>query len=225
MFRFFSMLLLCSFFRLPLKNYLKWKMVLSFLFFFRKMPNIWVGRTTLKGEKNEDGLRPIRDPLSSLFVDNIVVILLILFTIDHVHERIHTSYVYSFNKLFQVVYLKAYKCYKRDWEGYKSLFTERKEPKQWFLSFCWLYLASCPPFLKVSDNTLLSISYHCGSCRLVVIDRNVPVITPLTKCCSFWFFKKITAVEIAREKAQLNWQLIYMINFHWKHFHLPALSR
>ena len=26
-------------------------------FFFLKMPKIWVGRTTLKGEKKEDGLR------------------------------------------------------------------------------------------------------------------------------------------------------------------------
>ena len=128
MFLFFSMLLLCSFFRL--QELFKVKNGFVVPFFFRKMPNIWVGRTTLNGEKNEDGLRPIRDPLSSLFVDNIVVILLILFTIDHVHERIHTSYVYSFNKLFQVIYLKTYKCYKRDWEGYKSLFTERKEPKQ-----------------------------------------------------------------------------------------------
>ena len=170
------------------KNYLNWKMVLSFLFFSENAKYLGRSDDAKRRKKNEDGLRPIHDLLSSLFVDNIVVILLILFTIDHVHERTHTSYVYSFNKLFQVIYLKAYKCYKRDWEGHKSLFTERKEPKQWFLSFCWLYLASCPPFLKVSDNTLLSISYRCGSCRLVVIGRNVPVITPLTKCCSFWFF-------------------------------------
>ena len=29
----------------------------SLLFFFRKRPKIWVGRTTLNGEKKEDGLR------------------------------------------------------------------------------------------------------------------------------------------------------------------------
>ena len=29
----------------------------GFFFFFQKMPNIWVGRTTLNGEKDGEGLR------------------------------------------------------------------------------------------------------------------------------------------------------------------------
>ena len=57
MFLFFSMLLLCSFFRLKelfqVKNGLT-----TLLLFFLKMPKIWVGRTTLNGEKKEDGLKP-----------------------------------------------------------------------------------------------------------------------------------------------------------------------
>ena len=31
-----------------------------------------------------------------------------------------TSYAFSFNKLSQVIYLKALKCCKRDWEDHKS---------------------------------------------------------------------------------------------------------
>ena len=57
LFQFFSMLLLCSFFRLKelfqVKNGLTTSLL---LFFFSKMPQIWVGRTTLNGEKKEDGL-------------------------------------------------------------------------------------------------------------------------------------------------------------------------
>ena len=35
----------------------KWlNYVVTFFFFFLKMPKIWVGRTTLNGEKKEDGL-------------------------------------------------------------------------------------------------------------------------------------------------------------------------
>ena len=53
MFLFFSMLLLCSFFRLKelfqVKNGLTTSLLL--LLFFLKMPKIWVGRTTLTGEK------------------------------------------------------------------------------------------------------------------------------------------------------------------------------
>ena len=53
MFLFFSMLLLCSFFRLKelfqVKNGLTTSLLL--LLFFLKMPKIWVGRTTLNGEK------------------------------------------------------------------------------------------------------------------------------------------------------------------------------
>ena len=44
LFLFFSTLLLCSFFRLT-------------ELFQVKMPKIWVGRTTLNGEKKEDGLK------------------------------------------------------------------------------------------------------------------------------------------------------------------------
>ena len=46
MFLFFSVLLLCSFFRLK---------GILFLFFL-KMPKIWFARTTLNGKKKEDGL-------------------------------------------------------------------------------------------------------------------------------------------------------------------------
>ena len=53
MFLFFSMLLLCSFFRLKelfqVKNGLTTSLLL--LLFFLKIPKIWVGRTTLNGEK------------------------------------------------------------------------------------------------------------------------------------------------------------------------------
>ena len=31
--------------------------VVTFFFFFLKMPKIWVDRTTLNGEKKEDGLK------------------------------------------------------------------------------------------------------------------------------------------------------------------------
>ena len=57
MFLFFSMLSLCSFFRLKesfqVKNGLTTS---SFFFFFLKMLRIWVGRTTLNEGKKEDGL-------------------------------------------------------------------------------------------------------------------------------------------------------------------------
>ena len=63
MFLFFSMLLLCSFFRLKelfqVKNGLTTSFHRLFLFFVfvfvLKMRQIWVGRTTLNGEKKEDG--------------------------------------------------------------------------------------------------------------------------------------------------------------------------
>ena len=52
------MLLLCSFFRLKelfqVKNGLTTS--LPFFFFFLKIPKIWVGRKTLYGEKEKDGL-------------------------------------------------------------------------------------------------------------------------------------------------------------------------
>ena len=56
LFLFFSMLLLCSFLRLKELFQVKIGLTKSLLFFW-KMPKIWVGRTTLSGEKKkEDGL-------------------------------------------------------------------------------------------------------------------------------------------------------------------------
>ena len=51
LFLFFSMLLLCSFFRLKELFQVKNAVTTSLLFFLLKMPKIWVGRTTVKGEK------------------------------------------------------------------------------------------------------------------------------------------------------------------------------
>ena len=51
LFLFFSMLLLCSFFRLKELFQVKNGLNSSLLFFFWKMPKYWVGRTTLNGEK------------------------------------------------------------------------------------------------------------------------------------------------------------------------------
>ena len=51
MFVFFSMLLLCSFFRLKELFQVKNAVTTSLLFFLLKMPKIWVGRTTVNGEK------------------------------------------------------------------------------------------------------------------------------------------------------------------------------
>ena len=52
---FFSMLLLCSFFRLKelfqVKNGVTTSLLFSFFFFFLKLPKIWIGRTTVNGEK------------------------------------------------------------------------------------------------------------------------------------------------------------------------------
>ena len=53
MFLFFSMLLLCSFFRLKELFQVKNGLTTSFLFFFL-MPKTWVGRTTLNGEKKRE---------------------------------------------------------------------------------------------------------------------------------------------------------------------------
>ena len=51
MFVFFSMLLLRSFFRLKELFQVKNAVTTSLLFFLLKMPKIWVGRTTVNGEK------------------------------------------------------------------------------------------------------------------------------------------------------------------------------
>ena len=60
-FLFFSMLLLCSFFRLKELFQVKNGVTTSLLFFFfLKMPKIWVGRTTVNGgEKKQYGLNCI----------------------------------------------------------------------------------------------------------------------------------------------------------------------
>ena len=55
---FFSVLLLCSFFRLKELFQVKNGLTTSLLFFL-KMPKIWVGRTTVNGERKEDGLKII----------------------------------------------------------------------------------------------------------------------------------------------------------------------
>ena len=51
MFVFFSMLLLCPFFRLKELFQVKNAVTTSLLFFLLKMPKIWVGRTMVNGEK------------------------------------------------------------------------------------------------------------------------------------------------------------------------------
>ena len=54
LFLFFSVLLLRSFFRLKELFQVKNGVTMSLLFL--KMPKIWIGRTTVNGEKKEDGL-------------------------------------------------------------------------------------------------------------------------------------------------------------------------
>ena len=56
LFLFYFMLLLCSFFILKELFQVKNGSTMSLLFFFLKMPKIWVGWMTLNGEKKEDGL-------------------------------------------------------------------------------------------------------------------------------------------------------------------------
>ena len=69
LFLFFSMLLLCSFFRLKELFQVKNGVTTSFLFFL-KMPKIWVGRTTVNGEKQEDGLTEKRNASASRWYNN-----------------------------------------------------------------------------------------------------------------------------------------------------------
>ena len=54
---FFSMLLLCSFFRLKELFQVKNGVTTTLLVFFLKRPKIGVGRTTVNEEKKEDGLK------------------------------------------------------------------------------------------------------------------------------------------------------------------------
>ena len=60
----FSMLLLCSFFR----SIEKWCNYVVSVFFFLKMPKIWVGRTMVNGEKKEDGLNQTVKMFRNFFV-------------------------------------------------------------------------------------------------------------------------------------------------------------
>ena len=60
LFLFFSMLWLCSFFRLKELFQVKNGFTTSLLFFFLKMPKIWVGRMTLNGEKKRMALWPLK---------------------------------------------------------------------------------------------------------------------------------------------------------------------
>ena len=65
LFLFFSVLLLRSFFRLKELFQVKNGLTTSLLvFFFLKMLKIWVGQTTLKGEKKEDGLTLTKEEVS-----------------------------------------------------------------------------------------------------------------------------------------------------------------
>ena len=57
LFLFFSMLLLCSFFRLKELFQVKNGVTMSLLFFW-KMPKIWVSQKTVNAVKKEDGLSP-----------------------------------------------------------------------------------------------------------------------------------------------------------------------
>ena len=66
LFLFFSMLLLCSFFRLKELFQVKNGVTTTLLFFFLKMPKIGVGWTTVNGEKKEDGLSLCGNNISRL---------------------------------------------------------------------------------------------------------------------------------------------------------------
>ena len=57
LFLFFSMLLLCSFFRLKELFQVKNGVTMSLLFFL-KMSKIWVSQMMVNAEKKEDGLSP-----------------------------------------------------------------------------------------------------------------------------------------------------------------------
>ena len=59
LFLFYSMLLLCSVFRLKELFQLKNGLTMSLLFFL-EMPKIWVGRTTLNEDKKKNGLTEVR---------------------------------------------------------------------------------------------------------------------------------------------------------------------
>ena len=68
LFLFFSMLLICSFFRL--NELFRVKNGLTTSLFLKLMPNIWVGLTMLNGGKKEDDL---------IFVEDFSDILLVIF--------------------------------------------------------------------------------------------------------------------------------------------------
>ena len=57
LFLFFSMPIICSFFRLTELFQVINGLTTKLRFFLLKMLEVWVGRTTLNGEKKEDGLK------------------------------------------------------------------------------------------------------------------------------------------------------------------------
>ena len=75
MFLFFSMLLLCSFCRLKELFQVKNGLTRSLLFWGGgECQKIWVGRTTLNGEKKEDGLMTLEDnPCNICYIGGIHV--------------------------------------------------------------------------------------------------------------------------------------------------------
>ena len=74
LFLLFSVLLVCPFFRLKELFQEKNGLTMSLLFFFLKMPKIWVGRTTPKGEKRENGLsQPDSVKISFISIGNSMI--------------------------------------------------------------------------------------------------------------------------------------------------------
>ena len=68
LFLFFSMLLPCSFFRLKELFQVKNGVTTSLVFFFLKMPKIWVGRTTVNRKKKEDDQNNVQRSVWRIFM-------------------------------------------------------------------------------------------------------------------------------------------------------------
>ena len=74
LFLLFSVLLVCPFFRLKELFQEKNGLTVSLLFFFLKMPKIWVGPTTPNGEKRENGLsQPDSVKISFISIGNSMI--------------------------------------------------------------------------------------------------------------------------------------------------------
>ena len=74
LFLLFSVLLVCPFFRLKKLFQEKNGLTMSLLFFFLKMPKIWVGPTTPNGEKRENGLgQPDAVKISFISIGNSMI--------------------------------------------------------------------------------------------------------------------------------------------------------